>query len=349
MSRAARCLALACFVAAVGLLTGVAAGHGFFEKVFWGGRANYTTRGSLPPTSNAARLYYVQAPEFLTGKHDAVGWRVKLQDEDASTAEPVEFAFVKLTSKGLPDTTSAGEIYKLRAMLFGRGQKGTIAFDFLVTFGIPQAMPSNIGLRLDLPANSNWPKDGITVHGQLNIPTDSRRPRVPPPYDKQVFVYEVDKNKRLAPLGGRTLDTIFFGSLFTEPTMAVEIRTKAYGLGFVRSGGVDAHYPLASRGDELGLWLDGGQVGADGWGLVMVARSLAKTPLRLPRGEWLLNLAETQLLHLTQLDSLGQQRTNTIPFKDFPKGARDFWLQSIIYNPWSGEFEVTDAVQVRGQ
>ncbi len=347
--RPSRCVILGSALVGLCALT---TAHGIFEKPLYNKKTNYATRGSAPGTQ-PARLYYMQPQRYLHGEHEVVGWRTVMQDEKAETQEFVEFSYVKFAADGVsPDTSATGTIFKTQFRLFGLGLKGTTAFDFTLTIGLPQPLPVHHGIGVRIAANKTWPKDGASIHGQLNIPNDSRRPRVPAPYDKQVWVFE-QPNQASAPkpLGGRTLDTLDLTSLYIEPVMQTWIRSKAYGLGTEELFGPEAMHPSATRGDELGLFINGGQIGADGWGLVLVAPQLTSgKPIPFPRGSFYLgfqNGPPIQLL-LAPLDSLGIVKTLPIPFSVFPKGFRKFWLQTVILNPFSGEVEATEAVGIAG-
>lgn len=351
-----RLLLLATFGAILALTLAVLANvlhaHGVFEKVLWGDKANYATRGAGPGTQ-ATKLYYMQPPEFMTGDHQTVGWRLTLQDADASTAESVRLSWVKFANDGKsPDTSSQGEIFALTVMLFGRGLKGNIAYDFTVSIGVPQPLPSTVGIGIEIAGNANWPADGASIHAQLNKPNDARRPRILPPYDKEVWCYETTSSNLVVPLGGRTLDTLHIGGLYIEPTITPFIDTTAYGSTRPeRIYGADALFPNANRADDFGLQIDGGQVGSNGFAILYVAKSLNPNPVRLFVGEFRLSLVapEPHQILLTTLDGLGSTTVGPHPFYNLPIGYREFWLQALILSPFSFELEATDAIKIRGQ
>jgi hypothetical protein len=331
-------------------LASAAVAHGIFEKAFWNDKANYATRGAAG--SQATRLYMMQPARHLSGEHQSIGWRVRLQDEEAETQETCTVGFVRYAANGIdPDSSATGVVFSRTYRLFGLGEKGAKSFDFTLTTGIPQPLPVNVGLFVDIPAHAKWPADGASIHAQLNMPQDSRRPRVPAPYDTQVWAFEqTSAMPAPAPLGGRTLDTLNFGGLYIEPTMRLFNRSRAYGLGTEDLYGPEAIHPVADRGDALGIEIDGGIIGTDGWCLVYLSPWLAKTSIPLPRGSFWLGFANgfpIQIL-LAPLDSLGRIKLNAVPFRDFPPGWRSFWLQSVVINPYTLEFEATDAVGVQG-
>ena len=179
----------------------------------------------------------------------------------------------------------------------------------------------------------------------------SRRPRVPTPYDTQVWAFE-QTAAMPAPvaLGGRALDTLNFGGLYIEPTMRLFNRSRAYGLGTEDLYDPEALHPVADRGDALGIEIDGGIIGTDGWCLVYLSPSLAKTSIPLPRGHFWLGIGNGFPIQVafSPLDSLGRIRLNAVPFRYFPVGFRSFWLQTVVINPFTFELEVTDTVGVQG-
>jgi hypothetical protein len=338
---------------AIGLaavLASLATAHGIFQKPFWNNKANFATRGAAGSASTT--LYMMQPPLYLTGEHQSIGWQTRMQDEEAATQETCTFSYVKYAANGTdPDLSPTGMIFKSTYRLFGFGEKGTKAFDFTLTVGFPQQLPRNFGIAIDVPANSQWPSDGASMHAQLNVPQDSRRSRVPPPYDQQVWAFERPQNAQQATaLGGRVLDVLQVWGLYIEPTMQIYLRTKAYGLGTEDLLGPEAMHPVAARGDEIGLEINGGQIGTDGWGIVYLSPSLGKVPIPLPRGFFYLDIAGgfPVTLLLAQLDSLGGTRTATLPVSAVPPGFRSFWLQTLIVNPYTLELEITDAVGMKG-
>lgn len=335
-------------------LTSLAVGHGIFEKWFWSSKPNYSTRGTNSG-SQAATLYMMQPPQYLTGTHECVGWRTTMQDEEAETQETVTFSFVKYAAnKRDPDTSPSGTIFKQTYRLFGFGLKGTTAYDFVLTVGFPKPLPANYGIKIELTGHPKWPKDGASIHSQLNMPNDSLRPRVPSPYQSQVWAFE-EVNGQVQPLGRRTLDVLQITGLYIEPVMQLYARTKAYGLGFEDLMGPEAYHPSSARGDAFGLVIDGGQLGSEGWGLTLFAPALAAKAIRYPPGLFrdsffYLEIGGIwpQTMSLLKLDSLGRVKTSALPIGALPPGFRSFWLQTVIINPFSLELEITDAVRVQG-
>ncbi len=324
--------------------------HGIFEKVLFSGKANYATRGTTPSAASA-QLYAMQPKEFMTGSHETVGWRFTMQDADASTAELVRLSWVAYAQDGKsPDTSAQGEILSIKVPLFGQGLKGNIAYDFTITLGNPRTLPATVGIGIELPANAQWPNDGAAVHAQLNVANDALRPRVMPPNDQEVWTFEATASG-VAPLGGRTLDTLNIGGLFIEPTLTPFIDTTAYGsFRPERLYGVDALFPDGDRNDFLGLIIDGGQVGSGGLGFVYLANSLNPNPIKLLYGEFSLSLQspEPYLVMVVPLDSLGSATIGPHSVFNLPQNSRTFWLQALVVNPFSLEIEATDAIKIRG-
>ena len=338
-------------LAILGLLTlGSLPAHGIFEKVLWNNKANATTRGDAG--AKATTLYMMQPQRFLTGTHQTVGWRITLQDEDASTSETLGLHFIPFAPDGKsPETDPKKRIASLQLNVFGRGMTGTQATSWFITFGFPKPLPRHHGLGVELAAQPLWPKDGLSVHGQLNLPKDSRRPRIPAPYDKQVWAFEQPSGATIAkPLGGRTLDSLMFGGLYIEPTLRPFLKSKAYGLGTEKLFGVDVMHPVASRGDELGFFIDGGIFGTSEWGFVLISPKILPKQIAFPRGH--LQIDPTApfpvVILAQQLDSLGQGTTATIPFSRFPVGLRSFWAQAAIIQVTNIDMELSDAVGFSG-
>lgn len=327
--------------------------HGTFEKKLWAGKRNQSTRGSAPGTS-ASKLYFMQAPEFSTGRKQTVGWRVTLQDADAATAESVRLAYVKFAADGKsPDTSANGELIAVTAQLFGRGLSGNLGYRFLVSIGVPQPLPATHGMSIELPANAKWPQDGVSVHAQLNLPNDLNRPRVLPPHDKETWCFERSGTQTQA-LGKRSLDTLDFGGIFIEPVITPFIDTYAYDDTATRPErvtGADALFPVAQRGDAFGLYVDGGQVGTDGFAILYASTKLAAKPIALVNGEFSLSLVapDPYFIAMVGLDTLGSATVGPLDFLKFPKDFRQFWMQALILNPFSFEVEATDAIKIRGQ
>jgi hypothetical protein len=332
-------------------LAGAATSHGLFEKPFYNRKTNYTTRGVA--NGGATILYMMQPHRHMTGAHETIGWRTTMQDEEGNTQETVKFRFIKFAANGVdPDTTATGTVVSSTYRLFGFGDQGITVREFLLTVGFPQPLPDNFGIAVEIPANTTWPKDGASIHAQLNIQNDSRRPRVLPPHDRNVWAFE-QPGATIAPvpLGGRTLDTLAIGPVFIEPTLTVWNRSPAYGLGFEDLYGPESVFPVAARGDMIGVEVNGGQVGVSGLGLLYVAPDLTMTPIPLPIGAVLLSLKPPFPVHVVtlELDNFGIGRLEPFPFTVVPPEARSFWLQAIVVNPWSLEIEATDAVGVLGQ
>jgi len=346
LSSSLRCLIPLCLVSA---LAAQLPQHGLFEKPFYNDKTNYATRGGAG--GQETTLYMMEPKPHMTGLHDTVGWTLTVQDEDASTPENLTFQFVRYASNG-NDPDASKTIYKTTWPLFGLGDSGVKAYSFRVTFGLPQSLPRNYGVGITLQARSNWPKDGASVHGQLNIANDSRRPRVPAPFDKQVWAFEMPKNTtKPVALGGRTLDTLAMTTLHIEPVMRVMNVSSAYGLGTETLYGPEAQHPVASRGDQIGFFLNGGMIAVQGIGVLFLAPALATNPVPLPRGEWELPLTPPwpYPAFVLNLDGLGQGTVPALPFSSFPVGFRSFWAQFLVVNPITSEFEISEAMGVYGK
>lgn len=329
--------------------------HGSFEKKFWTEKPNRATRGSTDGTQKST-IYLMQPAEFSTGPKQSVGWRVTLQDMDASTSESIRLSYVKFAADGKsPDLSSTGEIFASTFQSFGRGLMGNIAYRFRFSIGVPRPLPTTSGIGIELAGNAKWPQDGAAIHAQLNLPSDLRRPRVLPPYDSEVWCYESIGNGQVQPLGKRSLDTLDVGGLYIEPILVPFLDTFAYDDTATRPErvtGVDALFPSAQRGDALGMYIEGGQLGSDGFAILYAASALTKgTPIPLNTSAFSLSLIapDPYPILMTGLDSLGNATVGPLDFLLFPQNFRKFWMQAIILNPFSLEIEATDAVGIRGQ
>jgi hypothetical protein len=344
------------------VLSVTAAAHGIFEKRLWNGKVNATTRGRAGRA--ATKLFMMQPHGFMTGKHDAIGWSITAQDQEARTTERVTLSYVKFLPDGkTPDTGATGTVLKSTFRLFGFGMKGPTAYNFFLTIPGPQEVPARIGIGIEFPAaTSDWPGDGITVHGQLNLPNDSRRPRVLPPNDKQVWAWEMPQGtSKPVPLGGRTLDILDVAGQYIEPVLRIYTKSSAYGLGKEELFGPEALFQSAARGDEFGITASAGIYGSDGWLLLMASPKLLAKPVSLP---WNTGCARVTkpcsfyldltppwpaFLALAQIDPAGDAKVGTLPIAALPPKMRSFWMQALILNPFTFDFEVTDCVQLQGQ
>lgn len=322
--------------------------HGFFEKAFSNRKINGTVRGLA--RGGATELFMMQPRGYLNGKFSAVGFRLTAQDEEAATQENITLSYVPYDKDGVhPDLNK--EVLKSSFRLFGFGDQGQKAYNFLLTVGFPQQIPQNFGIKIALPKAPKWPLDGPSIHGQLNLPRDSQRPRVPAPFQKEVYAFERPAGQtRALPLGGRTLDVLETTGVFIEPVLQTVLISKAYGLGEETLKGIETLHPDAGRKDKLFFEIQGGQIGASGLGIVYLSPGLLKTPIPGPVGEWHLSLTPPFpfLLEATTLDPFGKGKTRVYPFALFPKGFRDFWVQCVILNPATKETEFTDSVRIQG-
>ncbi len=319
--------------------------HGFFEKPFWNkGKENATLRGAAG--AKPAVLWMMQPGRYTTGKHLAVGYRITAQDQDASTSEPVTLAFVPYAADGVTPDPAKG-VVRSTFRLFGMGDKGIKAYAFLLTIGFPKPVPDRFGLEIGLPAAPSWPKDGVSVHAQLNLPNDSRRPRVPQAFRNRVFAFERSTaTGRPVPLGGRTLDVLQVNAVVFEPALQVFLESPAYGLGTEVLKGPETLYPVAARGDKVGFELQSGRIGVQGLGFLFASPSLAKTPIPGPVGAFYLKVGAPWpvLFQVLKLDQIGNGKTATFPAGLFPSLPGGLWFQALVVNPLTREYEFSDAV-----
>ncbi len=325
--------------------------HGLFSKPLSNKKVNRATRGLAKGGATTLAMMKPQLHSY--GRFQTIGWDCRMQDEEAATQELVRFRVVRFAKDGVsPDLSAAGTVLSLKVKLFGLGMKGVTARDFRITIGFPTQVPDACGFAVDLPANSNWPKDGATLHGQLNLPNDSLRPRVPAPFANQVWAFEKAANA-VSPkaLGGRTLDSLELSPLYVEPVLARFLSSTAYGLGREELRGPESMHPDAARGDAFGFEIGAGIVGANGYCVILLGTQLRPKPLRLPFFGWwhLVDRAPFPFpLHVHALDALGNGKTGTWAAKLLPKSFRKFFAQGLILNPSTLEYEATDVVGFDG-
>jgi len=338
---------------AVTALAAMAVPHGPKAKPFFNAnKSNASTRGAAG--SGAVQLYMMQPPAYLTGAHEAVGFEIQLQDEDALTPEFVDISFVRYAQNGIdPDETPAGEIRKATFRVFGFGPAGRQSFDFLLTLGGTQPLPDHFGIGLSMPANSAWPAtDGLSIHGQLNLPNDPSRPRVPAPHQTHTWAFERPSGVAQArPLENRSLDTLDVTGSFAGSVIQAYVRTTAYGGGPEDLDGPESLYPSAARGDSFGIRAHGNDAAFPVF-LLFISPGVLKSPvccIGVPNSSWYLEFAGPfpLLLAAVSLDLKGQANVGPYPIASFPAGFRSFWLQGAVMSA-SWRFQLTDAVQING-
>lgn len=346
------------------------AAHGTFVKpcfnaedtlqgVWLNSKVNGTVRGTVTG-GEANQLYMMDPPLNHTGWEDVIGYRVTLQDEEASTVEFVELSLVKYAKGGYPDETPAGVMHKATYPAFGFFT-GQLSFDFIYTFGLPLTLPEvGHGVGILLPASAGWPADGVTVHGQLNIPNDPLRPRVTKPFNLQAWAFERPASSlEVRPLHGRALDTLLITTMFiTDPVMQTFVISDAYGSGPEKLFGPESMHPVASRGDELGFFLQGGNDGQAGVAYFLLSTGLAKNPFQFAPASgnnwfYLEFVGTMPVLLMTGIPNPthGRLTTPSIPFAWFPSSVREFWVQALLHYPsTSGPIQstLTDAVGIHG-
>lgn len=133
--------------------------------------SNLSTRATVDSVDS---LIFMQPRDFRRGQGDASGWTVRLQDQDASTAESVDLGFVAYSgaSADTPDLTGAGVLTKVSYTLFGTGSGSqATVYTLTTTLGVP--LPEYSGIRIDLPKPAkDFPADGVTVAVQDGDTTD---------------------------------------------------------------------------------------------------------------------------------------------------------------------------------
>jgi hypothetical protein len=345
-----------------------AAGHGALVKPCYNveetlagrwenAKTNATVRGSVKG-GEAVQLYMMDPHLNRTGTRQVIGYRAILQDEEAFTQELVELSFVRYAAGGvLPDETPAGVISKATFAVFGF-VRGQIAFDFtLIMPGGEITAPANMGVGVLLPARASWPADGLTVHGQLNLPGHPLRPRLTPPFDDQVWAFERPASWPAAqPLGGRKLDTLLVAAIYwQEPVLKTYVMSNAYGSGPEMLFGPESMHPVAARGDALGFHLQGGNDGELCTAYFLLSTGLSPSPFEYApaSGNKLVYLAFTGNMPVLLMTGVpdpnhGRLTTSAIPFAWFPPIVRaELWVQALLHYPLTGLVRLTDAVGVK--
>ena len=338
---------------AIGLLASMATPHGIITKFLFNGatKVNGSTRGASATQGN--QLYMMMASAHVTGDHTVVGYEVFVQDQEASTPEMLELSLVKFASNGVnPDETPGGELHKASFNVFGFFA-GRQAFQFLLTIGSQITIPRNHGVGIGLLPDPAWPTDGLSVQAQLNLPGDPLRPRVPPPHDTSVWAFERPPGAtQAAPLGGRTLDTLaatpgYFGSI-----LQVFNDSTAYGGARERLTGPEAIYPVASRGDQVGINIHGRDpAGFPVMVIIMAPRLSTNPPLVVQTpfpGYLYIEPFPPIVLSWHALDFQGKATVGPFPLGVLPPGIREWYFQGINLSV-GGLFEMSDAVGFLGQ
>lgn len=353
---------------AAGVGAALAMGHGSFVKplfnvqtqlngMWTNAKDNASTRGSAGTQSTT--LYFMDDPLNHTGVRQAIGWRTIVQDEEVSTAETIELGWVRYAANGTdPDESPTGIIKKVSAPVFGWPLSGPFAFDLTFSIGGgPVNLPVTNGMYIKLPAAPSWPNDGASVHAQLNLPNDPLRPRVTAPFNNKVWTFERPGLALTAtPLGGRTLDTLEASTVFwLDPVLETYVVTSAYGNGPEMLFGPESIHPVASRGDQLGFQMEGGNDGQNGIAFFLVSPTLSNMPFKfLPASDsnevYLDFTAPFPIILQTGMPNPthGRLVMPPIPFDMFPPVVRSFWAQALLVYPGTWLMRVTDAVGVQG-
>lgn len=341
---------------ALGVVAGLFASrvtpHGIITKPLFNGtaKANATTRGAV--TTQANQLYFMIPAAHVSGYHKVVGYEITCQDEEGGTEEYVDLSIVKFAANGAdPDETTSGELHRATYKVFGF-TPGRNAFIFLLTIGFEINAPHRHGMGIGLPAEPSWPTDGLSVQAQLNLPGDPLRPRVLPPYDQEVWTFERPLGAaQAAALGGRTLDTLscslgYFGSILQMFSVS-----SAYGGPRETLLGPEALYPVASRGDSVGINIHGRDPAIFPIMAVLMAPRLRTTPLLVvtqPETGYLYLDPLPLILSWHALDVQGKATVGPFPASVFPAGLREWYFQGVNLS-LAGRYEMSDAVGFLGQ
>jgi hypothetical protein len=334
---------------ASGMTTGLRAQYGFQMKYLHNDQKTLTSfRAS---SGQEDTLYYMPPPGFHRGYGKAQGWVVGLFDADAATAETVKLGFQaynKTMTGPDPKKNLGAEVsYSLFGLSTG-GQSRT--WLLTVATGSPKLspikLPSQFGLRITLPKPS--PKSGQTWQqvAVSILQQQGSKIKYPSGVARTQMTF-VKTGSQSAQAIGQPGSTFFFGTLLTEPTLQIYLRSTAYGGKAEDLYGPEALYPDASRGDKIGWFLNYRKFTfRQGPPIVipLVAPSTLGTNMPTPFGELILSLNFIALTPQT-LRVTGNADTGPITI---PKGVR-FWTQAIFIDPRKLEYRLSSAQEVRAR
>lgn len=168
------------------------------------------------------QLYFMQPRNFRRGQGAGSGWTVRLQDQDASTAEEIELSYVAYSGASAltPDLSSAGQLSKVCYTVFGSGS-GAQAVTYTLTTSLGAALPEYSGLGLALPKPAtDFPADGVTVAMQTGATTKV------PAASRMQYTYSGTSSASAFSAAGSTMH---LGGLYDCASLQVLATSSAYG------------------------------------------------------------------------------------------------------------------------
>ena len=257
-------------------------------------RANVATRATVDKDD----VLYVMLPRnYRYGQEAATGFIATIQDQDASTAESVEFGLVDYASasSALPNVTAAGSRTSVVYTLFGSGS-GVQARTWRLTTAVPVKVDAFGGVRVTLPAPGNaWPSDGSTIHSQTGDTV-----KLPAANQLQVG-YRLSGSSAVA--FGTKGSTHYVGGLYDCSTTEVAEFSNAYGDGAARIFGPEALNPNVS-GNALVSFRIRSTRHKNSVALVLIAANYS-TPFPSPFKAYLLTVFATNAVVPTDANGQG--------------------------------------------
>ncbi len=222
--------------------------------------ANISTRA----TADAAdQLVFMQPRNFRRGQGDGTGWFVRLQDQNATTAEEVDLGYVTYSgaTADTPDLSPTGQLTSVRYLLGGTGS-GAVAAIWTLTTSVGVPLGEFSGLQITLPKPVvDFPADGLTVAMQ-----DGDTSFLPVAQRAQwTYVANGTTATALRPVGS----TMHFGGLYDCGTCQSQAFGAAYGPA-LRQNGPESLSPDATGGDLTSFRIQN-QKFASSVALIMVA------------------------------------------------------------------------------
>ena len=310
------------------------------------------TATSFRATSGQAdTLYYMPPPGFHRGYGKAQGWVVGLHDADASTAETVKLGFQAFDKNQTGPDPKKPVGVEISYSLFGTSAGGQSRI-WLLTVGSaspkqsPIQLPPQFGMRITLPrpqpgSGQTWQQVAVSILYQqgskIQYPSGVNRTQM-------TFVKTGSQTVQAI---GQVGSTFFLGTLLTEPTLQIYLRSTAYGGKPEDLFGPEALYPDPTRGDRIG-WLMSYRKFTLRPGpplvLPLVAPRALGANLSTAVGDLILGLNFVPLTPLL-LNATGTADTGPV---SLPKGVR-FWTQALFLDPLKKEVRLSSAQEVRAR
>ncbi len=302
-------------------------------------------------TTQQDTLYYMPPPGFHRGYGQAQGWVVGLFDADASTAETIKVGFQAFNSNQTGPDVKKSLGAELTYSLFGT-TTGAQSRIWLLTVGTgtpqqgPILLPPQYGLRITLPRpvpglGQTWMQVAVSILYQ-----QGSKVQYPSGVTKTQMTFVKTNSASAIPIG-QTGSTFLFGTLLSEPTLQIYLRSTAYGGKAEDLFGPEALYPQASRGDRVG-WLLSYRKFAFRQGpplvIPLVSASNLRANLPTPIGDLILGLNFIPLTPLL-LNRGGSADSGPVPI---PGGVR-LWTQALFIDTVKSELRLSSAQEIRSQ